>query len=76
MKFLIDSYTPVPELDEQVSVINRVNFHYLYCTGTEKRLIDCAHGDTDVHHGHCKVGSVFKYGVATCTTSNEMLTEV
>ena len=57
-------------LSSQVSITFPVHYHFLQCTGVERRLIDCAHGDTDVAHAQCKKDSNYKYGAAACTTSN------
>ena len=65
---IIDSYDPV---SLQMSlVVYPVHYRFVHCTGVEKRLIDCEHGDTNVTHQQCVKNGNYKYGVAACTTSD------
>lgn len=68
--YTIDTFTAPPSLNDPISSDIPVHYQFVYCTGVEKRLIDCAHGDTaGLTHNSCRRGNRYRYGAVTCSTS-------
>ena len=48
-----------------------VHYRFVQCTGVEKRLIDCAHGEYPATHEDCKEDSEYRYGAVRCPKSKK-----
>ena len=64
----------VPRLMTTLRTSLPIHYRYIRCTGVEKRLIDCAHGETTsspINHNLCRrnIGGTprYMYGVVTCS---------
>ena len=46
-----------------------VNFRTVYCTGIEKRILDCSHSDNINNHNICRREGIYYYASVNCSSS-------
>ena len=72
-----DDQALISQLPNKISNVLPVHYRFVQCTGVEKRLIDCAHGEYPATHLNCRYKKndndieEYRYGAVRCSKSKK-----